>query len=156
VSRRQFRFPVSGHIRRVSIFPFTRAAEKVYINAVTDLFALAFPHLITLCSCSSFHASRSTDLTRLIWVPIPLWMPEQRIQTKTPRFQEAHRGSKPHFRISDKENEQARQQRKGYTRLFRLQSAQVLLASNFSRFLIVCWFCAARSEVGRRDMAGRR
>lgn len=28
-------------------------------------------------------------------------------------------------------------------RLFRLQSAQVLFVSSFSRFLIVCWFWAA-------------
>lgn len=37
----------------------------------TDLFALAFPHFITFCSCSSVHESRSTDLTLLIWVPMP-------------------------------------------------------------------------------------
>lgn len=59
----------------------------------TDLLAREFPHFKTLCNCSSVHASRSTDLTRLIWVPIPLWMPEQRMQMKIPRFHEAHRGS---------------------------------------------------------------
>lgn len=57
------------------------------------LFARAFPQFKTLCSCSSVQASRSTDLTRLICVPIPRWMPEQRMQTKTPRFQLAHLGS---------------------------------------------------------------
>jgi hypothetical protein len=54
------------------------------------LFARPFPQFKTLCSCSSVQASRSTDLTRLIWVPIPRWMPEQRMQTKTPRFQLDH------------------------------------------------------------------
>ena len=42
----------------------------------TDLFALALPHFNTLCSCSSVHVSRSTDLTRLICVPIPRCIPE--------------------------------------------------------------------------------
>ena len=36
------------------------------------LFALALPHINTLCNCSSVQASRSTDLTRLICVPMPL------------------------------------------------------------------------------------
>lgn len=58
------------------------------------LLARAFPQLRMLCICSSVHESRSTDLTLLICVPMPRWMPEHRIQTKTPRFQEAHRGSK--------------------------------------------------------------
>lgn len=57
------------------------------------LFARAFPHTSTLCSCSSVHESRSTDLTLLMCVPIPRWMPEQRMQTKIPKFQLAHRGS---------------------------------------------------------------
>lgn len=57
------------------------------------LFALALPHLSTLCSCSSVQVSRSTDLTLLICVPMPRCMPEHRMQTKTPRFQLAHRGS---------------------------------------------------------------
>ncbi len=57
------------------------------------LLARALPQLKMLCSCSSVQASRSTDLTRLMWVPIPRWMPEQRMQTKTPRFQLAHLGS---------------------------------------------------------------
>lgn len=35
------------------------------------LFALELPHFKTLCSCSSVHASKSTDLTRLMCVPIP-------------------------------------------------------------------------------------
>lgn len=57
------------------------------------LFARALPHDRTDWSCSSVQESRSTDLTRLMWVPMPRWMPEQRMQMKTPRFQEAHRGS---------------------------------------------------------------
>lgn len=57
------------------------------------LFARELPHTSTLCSCSSVQESRSTDLTRLMCVPIPRWMPEQRMQTKMPRFQLAHRGS---------------------------------------------------------------
>jgi hypothetical protein len=57
------------------------------------LFARALPHLSTLCSCSSVHVSRSTDLTLLMCVPIPRCIPEQRMQIKTPRFQLAHRGS---------------------------------------------------------------
>lgn len=35
------------------------------------LFALEFPHFNTLCNCSSVQASRSTDLTLLMCVPIP-------------------------------------------------------------------------------------
>lgn len=57
------------------------------------LFARAFPHFSTLCSCSSVQVSRSTDLTLLICVPIPRCIPEHRMQIKTPRFQLAHRGS---------------------------------------------------------------
>ena len=38
---------------------------------VTDLFARPLPHLTTLWSCSSVQASRSTDLTRLMCVPMP-------------------------------------------------------------------------------------
>ena len=74
------------------------------------LFARALPHRRMLCSCSSVQASRSTDLTRLMCVPMPRWMPEHlrithqsrlqawsalayRMHTKTPRFQLAHRGS---------------------------------------------------------------
>lgn len=43
-------------------------------------------------SCSSVHLSRFTDLTLDICVPRFLWIPEQRIHTKTPKFVEAHRG----------------------------------------------------------------
>lgn len=57
------------------------------------LFARALPQLRMLASCSSVQESRSTDLTREMCVPMPRWMPEQRMQMKTPRFQLAHRGS---------------------------------------------------------------
>lgn len=40
-------------------------------SLLTDLLALPLPHFSTLCSCSSVQASRSTDLTRLMCVPIP-------------------------------------------------------------------------------------
>lgn len=46
------------------------------LRSATHLFALALPHRSMLCSCSSVHESRSTDLTLLIWVPMPLWIPE--------------------------------------------------------------------------------
>ena len=57
------------------------------------LFALVFPHLNTLCTCSSVQASRSTDFTLLICVPKPRCMPEHRMQMKMPKFQLAHLGS---------------------------------------------------------------
>lgn len=60
----------------------------------TNLLALALPHFSTLWSCSSVQASKSTDLTRLMCVPIPRWMPEHRMQMKIPKFHEAHRGSR--------------------------------------------------------------
>lgn len=132
---------------------------------LTDLFAREFPHFNTLCNCSSVHASRSTDLTRLMCVPMPRWMPEQRIQMKMPRFQEAHRGSseksdqprwfKLRYGIANEEVIKGTGM-SSIIRLFRLQSAQVLLDSNFSKFLIVCWFCAARAGSGRRDMKRER
>jgi zinc transporter ZupT len=60
--------------------------------------------------CSGVHMSKSTDLTLLICVPIPRWIPEHRMHRKTPLFSsvrdshqsrrrkshifhEAHRGS---------------------------------------------------------------
>lgn len=91
MTRRQLSFPVPEHPMRIS-----RNSHGLYQckrRRRTDLLAREFPHFKTLCNCSSVHASRSTDLTRLICVPIPLWMPEQRMQMKMPRFHEAHRGS---------------------------------------------------------------
>lgn len=46
------------------------------IVLLTYLFALELPHLSMLWSCSSVQESRSTDLTRLMCVPIPRWIPE--------------------------------------------------------------------------------
>lgn len=89
------------------------------------LFARALPQFKTLCSCSSVQVSRSTDLTLLMWTPMLRWMPEQRMQMKTPRFQLAHRGC-----------------------LFLLQSAHILLGSNFTSDLSVAWFFAALSAAG--------
>ena len=43
---------------------------------MTDLFALELPQRSTLCNCSSVQASRSTDLTLLICVPMPRCIPE--------------------------------------------------------------------------------
>ena len=110
------------------------ASEGIWLAASLAsqyLFARELPHRKMLWSCSSVHESKSTDLTLLICVPIPRWMPEQRMQRKTPKFQLAHRGC-----------------------LLRLQSAQILLPSSFSNALIVCWFCAARSAgaATRRDI----
>jgi hypothetical protein len=92
MTRRQFSFPVSSHSTNISQCVHS-CIIQIDKRRMTDLFARELPHFKTLCNCSSVQASRSTDLTRLIWVPIPLWMPEQRMQTKIPRFHEAHRGS---------------------------------------------------------------
>lgn len=82
-------------------------------HITTYLFARSLPQRIMFSTWSGIHVSRSTDLTRrkvsvtpsssspiqqedsplLIWVPIERWTPEHRIQTKTPIFQDAHRGS---------------------------------------------------------------
>lgn len=64
------------------------------------VFARAFPHFTMLANCSSVQASRSTDLTLLMCVPKPLWIPEHRMQTKTPRFQLAHLGSESQSSVS--------------------------------------------------------
>ena len=99
------------------------------------LFARALPHRSIDCICSSVQESRSTDLTREMCVPMPLWMPEQRMQTKTPMFHEAQRGC-----------------------LLRLQSAQDLLDSSLTSCLSVARFCSLRSaaEAALRDIFGGR
>lgn len=51
--------------------------QSRHYGGIAHLFALAFPHLSTLCNCSSVQASKSTDLTRLMCVPMPRCMPEQ-------------------------------------------------------------------------------
>lgn len=108
------------------------ASEGTWPGASFDsqyLFALAFPHFNTLANCSSVQASRSTDLTLLICVPMPRCIPEHRMQMKIPRFQLAHRGC-----------------------LFLLQSAQTLLLSILSSCLIVFWLAAALSAPGLLDI----
>jgi len=115
------------------------------------LFALELPHFNMLWSCSSVHESRSTDLTLLICVPIPLWMPEHRMQMNMPRFQLAHRGSARSIPLADL----AELALERFIRLFFLQSAQLLLLSIFTSVFSVCWLCAARSATllaGRLDI----
>jgi hypothetical protein len=110
------------------------------------------PHFSTLWSCSSVQVSRSTDLTLLICVPIPRWIPEHRMQMKTPKFQLAHRGSAATVSKGAISIEPCKD-----IRLFLLQSEQVLLPSSFTRFLSVARFCSARSAagLGRRDIVGQ-
>lgn len=96
------------------------------------LFALPFPHLIIDAICSSVQESKSTDLTREMCTPKLRCTPEQRMQTNTPMFQEAHRGC-----------------------LLRLQSAHDLLDSSLTSCLSVARFCSLLSgPTGRRDMFG--
>lgn len=132
----------------------------------TDLFALSFPHLRTFCSCSSVQASRSTDFTLLICVPIPRCIPEHlqhrgqcpssyalffRLHTECTQrclgssspildLNEARCQHPCCTRLSGHWNKSM-----AYSRLFLLQSAQLLFPSSFSKVLIVCWFWAARS-----------
>lgn len=97
------------------------------------LFARPLPHRIMFCVCSSVHESRSTDFTREICVPMPRWMPEHRMQTKTPKFHDAHRGC-----------------------LLRLQSAHDLLDSSLTSALSLTLFASAALALvgGRRDIFG--
>lgn len=88
MTRRQLSLPIP--VTFVALVDVSRMQGR---TNPTHLLAREFPHFKTLCNCSSVHASRSTDLTRLIWVPMPRWMPEQRMQMKMPRFHDAHRGS---------------------------------------------------------------
>src|SRR4051794_13479901 len=82
------------------------------------------------------------------------------MQMKIPRFQLAHLGSATG--MSDKHAFSGHRCLGGGStnvRLFRLQSAQLLLPSSFNSLIIVCWFCAARSAAGlgaRRDMTSPR
>lgn len=43
-------------------------------------------------TCSCVHWSRLTDLTLEMWTPRLRWIPAQRMQTKMPKFQDAHLG----------------------------------------------------------------
>lgn len=56
--------------------PTMISTDHFFQVGMANLFALEFPQRSTLCSCSSVHASRSTDFTRLICVPIPRCIPE--------------------------------------------------------------------------------
>ena len=97
------------------------------------LFARALPQRSIDCICSSVQESRSTLLTREMCVPMPRWMPLQRMHTKTPMFHEAQRGC-----------------------LLRLQSAQDLFDSSLTSCFSVARFCSVRSgpEGTRRDIVG--
>lgn len=70
------------------------------------------------------------------------------MQMKMPKFQLAHRGST----LASEPRSSLHMRR--YIRLLRLQSAQLLLASIFTRLLSVWRFCSARSAagLGRRDI----
>jgi hypothetical protein len=95
-------------------------------------FARLFPHFSMLAICSSVHESRSTLFTLLMCTPRDRWMPEHRMQTKTPKFQDAHRGC-----------------------LLRLQSAHDLFDSSLTSCLSVARLRSAASAPGgggRRDM----
>lgn len=99
-------------------------------------FARLLPHFTILASCSSVHESRSMLLTREIWTPRLRWMPEQRMQMKIPRFQDAHRGC-----------------------LLRLQSAQTLFAGSWTRLLRAARLrsvVSADAEAARRDIVVAR
>lgn len=65
MARRQLRFPIP--VTWVSTWSLQHESQLL----MTNLFALELPHFNTLCNCSSVHASRSTDLTRLMCVPMP-------------------------------------------------------------------------------------
>ena len=56
-------------------------------------------HTSTISGC---HLSRDTDFTLEICVPIFLWIPEQRIQTKIPKLTLAQRGPKEKTKIERK------------------------------------------------------
>ena len=59
--------------------------------------ARALPHRRMLCICSSVQASRSTLLTRLMWVPMPLWIPEHLTRTHIrDQHKTVDRGAQPY------------------------------------------------------------
>lgn len=62
------------------------------IRASYTALALALPITLMDWTCSGSHVSKLTDLTREMWTPRFLWIPAQRMQRNTPRFQAAHRG----------------------------------------------------------------
>jgi hypothetical protein len=155
VSWSQFCLPVSANVSPVSS-----------IVQYTDLFALALPHLIMLCSCSSVHESRSTDLTLLMCVPMPRWIPEHlknvserlgRREVVVPyTYEEAQVPASP-AGVCDPLALPAPVADSANIRLFLLQSAQLLFDSSLTRLFSVARFTSARSAagLGRRDMVGR-
>jgi hypothetical protein len=56
------------------------------------LLARLLPHFFIFSVCSSVQLSRSALLTRETWTPRPRWMPEHRMQMKTPKFHDVQRG----------------------------------------------------------------
>lgn len=101
--------------------------------------------------CSGVHESRFTDFTRDIWTPKFRCMPAQRIQRKTPKFHDAHRG--PVVRETSKINHQEvsffRQKEQNLWRKtnedhsmlpFAPQSEQYLFSSSFSNSDKIAWF----------------
>lgn len=95
------------------------------------MLAFTFPHLRMVCTCSSDQASRSTDLTREMCVPMERWMPEQRMHRKTPSGHEAQRGW-----------------------ALRLQSTQCLFSGSRSRPLRTPLFLSA-TFLSTRDIPSR-
>ena len=63
-----------------------------------------------------------------------------RMQTKIPRFQEAHRGSVALKSVRHSVRFRSRKILRINRRLFRLQSAHCLFVSSLSKLLMVCWF----------------
>ena len=56
-----------------------------FVKSVIELGAVDWHNkLIHTSICSGVQVSRSIDLTLLIWVPMPRWMPEHRMQRNTP------------------------------------------------------------------------
>ncbi|KAJ8293589.1 hypothetical protein OF846_003590 [Rhodotorula toruloides] len=74
-------------------------------------FARLFPHLWTFATCSGVQVSRSIDLMREMCTPRERWMPEQRMQTKTPRQSLLKELRKQAARWGDRESRVARLRR---------------------------------------------
>lgn len=145
---------------------------RVPCITTTDLFARALPHRSMLANCSSVHVSRSTDLTRLMCVPIPRCIPEHllsplsatsqqpawhstavpyRMHINTPRFQLAHLGS-----MSCRQSRCSLSfQLPVYPRLFLLQSEQLLFVSSLTNcFNVFLFFSAGSTDGPLRDIVG--
>ena len=101
--------------------------------------------------CSGVHESRFTDFTLDIWTPKFRCIPAQRIQRKTPRFHDAHRGPVvgETSKISHQEVRFFRQKEQNLWRKtnedhsmlpFAPQSEQYLFSSSFSNSDKIAWF----------------